>query len=170
MDAVTYISVGIFLLVPYYLRIFLLNHNKTKGHIAFWITVHLLACVFYYVKLGEIFSIPFIVLIGCGGYYLVSYFFEVRRTNVSELAAAVGLLVNTKFFAVLSVCVLVMGSAFLAADAALLFFRENDLELYNKVYLLSVLVISYIQMWLYLWEYKRTFGEQERGRTEVKML
>ena len=78
MDAVTYISVGIFLLVPYYLRIFLLNHNKTKGHIAFWIAVHLLACVFYYVKLGEIFSIPFIVLIGCGGYYLVSYFFEVR--------------------------------------------------------------------------------------------
>ncbi len=82
-DFVFWINIVIFLLLPYYLRIFILDFRKTRWHIVFWLGIHLGMTVISYLYLNEWWSWPLLLLFLCGGYFICSYIFYVRDKKFS---------------------------------------------------------------------------------------
>lgn len=158
MDIIFWFSMVVFLLLPFYLRIFILDFRKTRRHMAFWVILHLSATVISYVCLKLWWSWPLLMLLLYGGYFICVYISEIRNEKSFEGMFAIEYLVRTKFFRYFEVAVLSLGAVLLAVDSVLIFGDMEEMMFY-KVYLFGILAISYVQIILYLKEYKRVFSE-----------
>ena len=162
MDNIIWVSTGIFLLIPYYLRIFILDSQKTKLHIIFWLSVHMIMSLVYYILYKQSVSTAFVLLIGCGIYYLVTYIFQVRNVETSINRSSVVLIVQSKYFRILQCTIYAVGSVMLLVDGVLIFRGSQDFRMLDKLYLMGIIVIAFVQCLIYLKEYVDMLGQTEQ--------
>jgi len=155
-DFIFWINMVIFLLLPYYLRIFMLDFRKTRWHIVFWLGVHLGMTVISYLYLNEWWSWPLLLLFLCGGYFICSYIFYVRDKKSFEGLDSIEYLVQSKLFIFFKRAVLILGVILLIAYGVFIIGDAEEI-VFNKVYLFGVFAISYVQIILYLKEYKKIY-------------
>lgn len=156
MDIMIWFSMAVFLLLPFYLRVFILDFRKTRRHMVFWVILHLSVTVINYVYLKLWWSWPSLMLLLYGGYFICVYISEIRNEKSFEGLYAIEYLVKTKLFRYFEIAVLSLGTVLLAVDSVLIFGVMEEMMFY-KVYLFGILVISYVQIILYLKEYKKVF-------------
>ncbi len=157
MGILIWISVGVFLLLPYYLRIFILDDKKIRIHITFWIFVHFMMSIVSYCIEKEIFSVAMVLLIVYSVYYFFSYIFYVRNIVMLLDNSSMEGVVKSKFFNLTRNSILCICGIMLILDSVLIW--EGVQEIYNQVYLFLVIFISYLQCYSYFKEYEKKFKE-----------
>ncbi len=156
-DFIIWISIGMFLLLPYYLRIYILDFRKTRLHIYFWICIHSIIAIVYYTVLNEKFSLAMVMLIAYAVYYFFSYIFYVRGEKNLIESSSIECIVKSNFFNIFKKIIMTIGCIMLIIDGILILGNVQELELFDKVYLFGTIVISYMQCYIYLREYEKVY-------------
>lgn len=165
MEAVIYISIICFLLVPYYLSIFLLNRTTIKKHIVLWLCIHGVFAVISGVIYSYWFSLSTIALIGCGLYFICSYIYYGRDMWKPVSVDNMARVVNHKGYKMLEVVILAIEGLFVVVDISLIVtVVSNDLKLLEKYYLGSIVILSFLQTIYYLKKMKQKFGIEVEHR------
>lgn len=154
MDIVIWLSIGVFLLLPYYLRIFLLDKSKTIYHIIFWIGINALMSLLYYVIYGQVCSAALMGLAVYVLYYFFSYEFYVKNLEKTLIYEEIKSITQTKKFTKTINIALILTSFILFFDILIILNYINESTIIDRIYLIGIIVLSFIQIIVYSNEYK----------------
>lgn len=151
MTIIIWISIGCFLLLPYYVCIFLIGKKSLKQHISFWMIFHMLFAGIGYLASNEWANVATLILICYVLYYFFTYIFYVRDIENKINRDTIIKIVNNRRFVIVSRCILIILMILAIFDLVLIFL--NHMLLYEKIYLSATVVLSCLQCIFYL---KRT--------------
>lgn len=154
MDIIIWISVVIFLLLPYYQKVFSMDMRKLNFHVMFWIVLNSFMALLYYVTYKEIISMAFIILSASTLYYIFSYLFYAKNILKSDLKEKLNIITNTRQYNLCKNVALVFISILFVFDIILIFNHKQILGVTDRIYLIGIVVISYIQILIYDREFK----------------
>lgn len=148
-----WVSVGLFLLLPYYLCVFLMEKNRNRKHICICICFNALMTFVYYLQLKSLFSPASIILITTTAYYGLSYFFHVKNIENIISQEIIKEIAQTKLFwmamyVVMTICVVVI-----IVDIIFLINMKDGIWL-DKLYFIGILLVSFVQILRYYRDYK----------------
>lgn len=149
MDIIIWISVGVFLLLPYYQKVFLMDIRKLNFHMMFWIVLNSFMVLLYYIMYKEIISTAFIILTASTLYYIFSYLFYAKDILNSDLKEKINIITKTRQYNLCKNIIFVLISILLVFDIILIINHRQILESMDRVYLISIVIISYIQIMIY---------------------
>lgn len=147
MTIVIWISIGCFLLLPYYLSVFSLEKKFLKGHIGLWLIFHTIFVVLGYVFYEEWFTSAAVLLICYTLYYLFSYIFYVKDISDKVSEADIKNVANDKMVRKISKCCLwIIGVLSIVEIVFIYIMNSFGLE---QVYFSAIVAISFIQVVYY---------------------
>lgn len=146
MDIIIWISIGVFLLLPYYQKVFVSNSLKVRRHILVWISFNVFMSLVYYFVNKQIYSTAFVILISSSLYYFFSYMLHAKKIAELDLTEELNLLKKTKSFQAIKRTIFISISVFLIYDIVLIYSDKSLLLSLDKVYFVSIIVIAYIQI------------------------
>lgn len=158
MDAIIWISVGVFLLLPYYMAFFMPESKTAIAHISFWCIINAAGCVIYYISHGEIISPASIILAVTMIYFIISYIFNEGTGEKELITSNVSKIVASKGFGVFLNVVVIGATLMLVMDMFIINNMESNLL--DKAYLVLLLVLSYVQVLVYGRYYIVSYGEK----------
>lgn len=98
-----------------------------------------------------------LLLISCTAYYFFSYIFYVRGFKVDSTLEQVKLIVQAKYFKRIVGVIIFVASILLIVDITMILdsFNNEKTEVLDKVYLIGIVVIAYVQNLIYVCVYTR---------------
>lgn len=148
MTIIIWISIGCFLLCPYYMCIFGVGKKNTSKHILYWSIFHIFFAGAGYFMCSEWFNIATLILICCVLYYFFSYIFYVRDLEKTLKQENIEKILKNKRFPMVSRCILIILMLFVVFDSVLIIL--SDMLLFEKIYLIVTVVFSFLQCIFYL--------------------
>lgn len=159
MSIIIWISIGVFLLIPYYLSIFLLNRKMVKRHILQWLIFHGVFAGIEFLVCSEWFNMATIILISCVLYYFFSYIFYGHDIQKKVKKESMYRIINHKMFLRVSIWVLGFALLLVIVDFILIFSAFAKISsLFEQIYLSSTILISFFQCVYYYRKLKNTYG------------
>lgn len=150
MDIVIALSVGCFLLLPYYLCMIIYDKKMIKNYIIRWLLFHSVFVALMYLMYNEWYSTPFIVLTACMIYYFFSYIFYVRDLKKGLRSENITGMVSYKLFKKVCKCIFFVVIGLAITDIILVF--SKGWLLLEKIYLMLIISIAVFQS---LYHYKK---------------
>lgn len=97
-DLMIWVSIGAFLLLPYYLCVFTFSKTLLRCHVLFWVCFHTVFVGIFCLAQPSLWLTPTVVLIAYVLYYLFSYLFYVRNMFQEPVRSNVAQIITTKGF------------------------------------------------------------------------
>lgn len=146
VDIIVWLSIGFFLLLPYYHAVFTFNERTVGCHISFWLCAHFIFAIIFTVIEKALWTVPLILFCAYTVYFVFSYIFYVRDMCSNQEKSNIQSLIATKWFVVAERIVFIVSTTLLIADISLLgiqMMKGFDLGL---LYLTAVIIVSYAQL------------------------
>lgn len=154
-DLMIWVSVGAFLLLPYYLCVFTFHKTLLRCHVVFWVCFHVAFVGVFLLAKPSQWLTPAILCIAYGLYYFFSHLFYVGKVFREPERSNVPQLITTRPLQSI-LFVVMIGLAVLWAVDCIVFMRGlpagSGLE---TVYLITVVSLSYVQLLFYYFRYYR---------------
>lgn len=146
VDIIVWLSVGFFLLLPYYHAVFTFNARTVSCHISFWLCAHFISAVIFKVIEKTLWTVPSILLCAYTVYFVFSYIFYVRDICSNQEKSNIQSLIATKWFVVVERIVFILSTTLLAVDIYLLGMQMMKGFDWGLLYLTIVIIVSYAQL------------------------
>lgn len=149
MDSIMiWLSIGMFVLLPFYLWVFTLDKRRLQRHIVLWLCLHLFGSLVFWFLEKDIWNTPLLLLCGYALYYLCTYVFYVRDMYSKQEADNLRNILASKWFSVVFAVLTGFATLVLLADEYLLIHNmiyKKPFE-FGYLYLAGIVLFSYIQI------------------------
>ncbi len=156
MDWMIWVSVGVFLLLPYYLCVFTFHKTLLRCHILFWVCFHAVFVGVFRLVQPALWLTPAVAFIAYALYYLFSYLFYVRNMFQEPERSNVSQIVTTKAFQSILLVVMIGLAVLWAVDCVFLVRGVPAGSGLEMAYLITIVSISYAQLLFYYLKYYRS--------------
>lgn len=153
IDLIITLSIGIFLLIPYYMGVFLMNKKAVILHIVIWCVYNIAMSFVFFIKTNEVFSIPVCVLVFSLLYFFFSYIHYVRDILQDLDFEKIRHLLSLKYAKSIIQTAMIIVILLAVVDCILVLCNINDSL--HQVYFITLLAISCVQILVYCAMYKR---------------
>lgn len=153
LNVLIYASVGVFLLLPYYLCVFLLEKGKNKKHIFVSLLFNVIMAFVYYLQTKTLYSPASIILAVITVYYAFTYVFQVRKIENTISKEIIRTIVGSKYIwivlhVLIGICLVVM------LGNIILLMNTPKCILLDKIYFVGIMLVSFLQMLGYYKDYR----------------